>query len=370
MFKRVKKIIKINAQRAVLCVIHRRLPFRSFFGVGLVNKKWARELNQRLLDSNKVKVGFGPVISGEDDLGVRKWRIDPIVNYINQSSKKYCAGIFLNVQQAEKFDILVIVKDLSVLSFTDITQLKKNNKKIIYDVIDQPYGENAAHYPQIKEIFKVVDAIIVSSPLQEQDLLGLNKIVTLIEHPVINTLAKDYSRGGNGPIKIIWQGYSEHHKRMEFLHPMIERIAKELGKKITLTYHTNLLPKRNGFVNFKTWTVNNWEKALVKADIAVEVKTLDDPLLQRKPSTKAVLYGAVALPVVLTPSAADKLVVTHGQTGYFAYSREDWYIYLKKLAENVSLRQSMGLLAKQRALENFNIAKIGEKYISLLDKMV
>src|SRR6185437_15661868 len=91
--------------RVRLCIIHRRLPFKQFFGVGLVNRQWKKTLEKQLATTHKIKVGFGPILSGEDDLNVRKWRIDPIVNSINASSQKYSAGIFMDVKDAQQFDI-------------------------------------------------------------------------------------------------------------------------------------------------------------------------------------------------------------------------------------------------------------------------
>ena len=84
-------------------------------------------------------MGFGPVISGEDDLHVRKWRIDPIVNRINEISEKYCAGIFLTVSDMPKFDIVVMVREIDEINFSMIDNLKKNHKKLIYDIVDRPY---------------------------------------------------------------------------------------------------------------------------------------------------------------------------------------------------------------------------------------
>ena len=66
----------------------------------------------------KIKVGFGPIISGEDDLHVRKWRIDPIVNRINEISEKYSAGIFLTVSDMTKFDIVVVVREIDEINFS------------------------------------------------------------------------------------------------------------------------------------------------------------------------------------------------------------------------------------------------------------
>jgi glycosyltransferase involved in cell wall biosynthesis len=135
-------------------------------------------------------------------------------------------------------------------------------------------------------------------------------------------------------------------------------------------YHTRMLPKSRGSVRYRPWTAHNWERVLVKSDIGVEIKSLDDAHLQRKPSTKILTYMAAGLPVVCTPSAADRLVIEHGKTGYFACTDEEWYTYLKALAENPGFRQQMGQAGREYVSRHFNIPKIAQKYLDFFDALI
>ena len=374
MKRMIKKIITILngiIRKILFCIIERRLPFRSLRGVSLVNPEWYRGLEQGLKITSKIKVGFGPVISGEDDLHVRKWRIDPIVNRINEISKKYSAGIFLTVSDMAKFDIVVMVRGIDEINFFLIDNLKKNHKKIIYDIVDRPYLKGyATDYEKLYDFLRHVDALIASNPLQVEELNGVIKNIFFIEHPLLNSLRKDYTKPNNRLIRLIWQGFAENQKHMEIIHPIIKKLIQELKKEIHIIYLTNLLPKKNDFVEFKTWSVRNWERTLIESDIAVENKVLDDPLLQRKPSTKIVSYMAAGLPVVCTPSAADKLVIEHGRTGFFAYTEEDWYHYLKTLILNGELRRQIGEAARSYVINNFNIHNITQKYLDCFDRII
>lgn len=215
-----------------------------------------------------------------------------------------------------------------------------------------------------------MDALIASNPLQVEELNGVIKNIFFIEHPLLNTLRKDYTKPNNRLIRLIWQGFAENQKYMEMIHPIIKKLIEELKKEIHIIYLTNLLPKKNDFVEFKTWSVRNWERTLIESDIAVENKVLDDPLLQRKPSTKIVSYMAAGLPVVCTPSAADKLVIEHGRTGFFAYTEEDWYHYLKTLILNGELRRQIGEAARSYVINNFNIHNITQKYLDCFDRII
>jgi len=371
MFKKIITILNGITRKTLFCIIERRLPFRSLRGVSLVNPEWYSGLEQELKITSKIKVGFGPVISGEDDLHVRKWRIDPIVNRINEISEKYRAGIFLSGSEMAKFDIVVMVREIDEINFSMIDNLKKNLKKLIYDIVDRPYlKEYATDHGKLYDFFRQVDALIASSPLQVEELNGIIKNIFFIEHPFLNSLRKDYTKATNRRIRLIWQGFAENLKFMELIHPIIKKLIEELKKEIHIIYLTNLLPKKNDFVEFKTWSVHNWERTLIESDIAVENKVLDDPLLQRKPSTKILSYMAAGLPVVCTPSAADKLVIEQGRTGFFAYTEEDWYYYLKTLILKGELRRQIGEAAREYVINNFNIHHITQKYLDCFDRII
>jgi glycosyltransferase involved in cell wall biosynthesis len=61
-------------------------------------------------------------------------------------------------------------------------------------------------------------------------------------------------------------------------------------------------------------------------------------------------------------------VIAHGKTGYFAYTDEEWYQYLKQLVEHPELCQQIGRAGREFALANFRIAKITQKYVDLFDQ--
>ncbi|MCP4401836.1 MAG: hypothetical protein GY801_31620, partial [bacterium] len=51
-----------------------------------VNPAWYYRLKLKNAMTKKLKVGFGPVLEDEYNIGVRGSRIDPIVSEINKSS--------------------------------------------------------------------------------------------------------------------------------------------------------------------------------------------------------------------------------------------------------------------------------------------
>lgn len=336
----------------------------------LVKPSWFLSLKLENIFSKKIKIGFGPVETGEDDLSLRKWRIDPIVNYINQHSKEYVADIFFDFKNLSKFDIVVIVRNFEGLDKKIIKGLKENKTKLIYDIIDNPLGVKQSCYEDVS-FFKSMDGVIISSPAQEKDIKKYVSNFILIEHPIINDgYKKSYKQ--DGEINIIWQGYFHNKKIIEKIRPVIEKIAQESHCKINLIYHT-IFPYSDYFINnqgvvkYVYWNVKNSFKMLTQSDIGITTKDLKDKWEKRKPATKVITYMAAGLPVVCVPTEADKMVIQHGKTGYFAYSNEEWYKYLKQLVDSPQLREKIGKAGREYVINRFSVEKITRKYIDFFN---
>ena len=142
--------------------------------------------------TKKIKVGFGPITTGEDNFDVRKWRIDPVVNEINKTSSRYIAGIFFEPEEMKNFDVIIIVKNFNPDFIEIICKLKEKGKKFIYDIVDNP---NCAlpyqyYYAEMPQFLELLDGFILSSPLQEARIKKYSEHYSLIEHPIISSIYK------------------------------------------------------------------------------------------------------------------------------------------------------------------------------------
>ncbi|MBW2966135.1 hypothetical protein KY342_03460, partial [Candidatus Woesearchaeota archaeon] len=138
-FLKFKSIIKRKIKKETLLwkIIVRVYGLSEKFKIRLI---WFLKLKLRNLLSDRIKVGFGPITTGENTLGARKWHIDPIINYINKYDKKYVANIFFDKDDLTKFDVIVIVKSFDNLSNNMLKKLKEKNILLVYDIIDNPLG--------------------------------------------------------------------------------------------------------------------------------------------------------------------------------------------------------------------------------------
>jgi hypothetical protein len=70
---------------------------------------------------------------------------------------------------------------------------------------------------------------------------------------------------------------------MQQLHPIVQRLRADTSLDIRLVYDTAGRPRVDGFIEYREWKIERWERVLVESDIGVVIKPLEDPFQQRKP---------------------------------------------------------------------------------------
>ena len=336
---------------------------RFFLGRSRVRPRWYIQIQLSLFFTKKIKVGFGPITSGEDDLAVRKWRIDPIVDQINRTSKTYRAGVFLDLNQIDSFDLVVLVKRFHLHTIDKIRSFQ--NKRWIYDIVDNPNDEVQyrfyfLHHP---EFLRLIDRFILSSPVHRKFFHGRS---LLIEHPIINRGYKtDYN--DSSEIKILAQGYYENLKNLKSIERLLPPISLQLGKKVRLYYHTEAQVTETEFVRSVKWDVRSAFSFMNQCDIAIHIRNTHILHQYTKPSTKPIAFMAAGLPLICKPGPADLLVIQNQITGYFAFTLNDWVDRIGKLAASARLRRQIGTAARKSVEDRFSISTITNKYLNLFD---
>lgn len=358
--------LKWTLKETILCVAERRLPKRLLVRK-LVSPFWYAKLRKQNRHPRKLKVGFGPVLEGQYHIGVRGSRIDPIVDCINATSDRYVADIFFDYDDMARFDVIVMVKEFHPSLYEQINVLKSRGNAFVYDIVDNPFctDPRSVSYHEHPEFLKLMDGVISSNPIQSDDVRPINPNVVLIEHPIINFEATTY------PVKdtvdLIWQGYMANVQAMYRLHDMLERLQQETTQTIRMIYHSNSPTHTDGMFHYIKWKIRDWQKMLAQADIGIVIKPPEDDVQRRKPSNKVLSYMAAGLPVVCTPTEADKLIMQHGVNGFFAYTDNEWYDALKRLVEAPALREQFGRNGRDYVWNNFTIQHITIKYTQLFD---
>ncbi len=352
----------------VLCLAERRLP-KHFLVRRKIHPFWYYGLTLKNFFTRKLKVGFGPVVEGEYNIGVRGSRIDPIVNCINQTSAAYSADIFFEFDEMARFDVIVIVKEFNRSLYPLIRHLKEQGKIFIFDIVDNPFCTDlkSESYHEQPEFLRRMDGVIASSPVQIDDVKPINPRVVLIEHPIINFESTTYPQKAS--VDLLWQGYMANVDAMFRLHNILEQLQRECAAEIRMVYHSNCPSHTDGMFHYVKWKIRHWQRMLAQVDIGIVIKPPEDEVQRRKPSNKVLSYMAAGLPVICTPTEADRMIMEHGKTGFFAYTDEEWHTSLKTLVEQPELRKEMGMRGRDYVWKHFTIELITGKYLHLFDEI-
>ncbi len=87
---------------------------------------------------------------------------------------------------------------------------------------------------------------------------------------------------------------------------------------------------------------------------------------QAKSNIKFLEAAAVGVPSVCSPRSAFSSAVEHGETGFLAESKEEWYAALTALVRDPALRQRIGEQARQSVLDRYSPQAIGRRQVEPL----
>lgn len=337
---------------------------------GLVNRAWYTKLRIKSRLTRKLRVGFGPIATGENNLAERKWRIDPIINAINCRKTGYFASCFIHPEDMAAFDIVVIVKRFHAGYLPIITKMKARGARFLYDIVDNPNAgrKHGVFFGDCPEFSTLMDGFILSSPLHQPIAEKFSTLYELIEHPILNQTHKtDYAL--RGPVKILLHGYYENLVMFRELEPVVAQVSQEIGKPVQLIFHSEKVFPETEYTKYVRWTVQNSFSLMPEMDFAITAKSLENFFQRAKPSTKIIAFLAAGLPVICKPTPADELVVRDGETALFVRSFDDWSCHIRTLCQSRECRESLGTTGRRFATEHYSISKITDKYLCLLDRL-
>ncbi|MGF1579196.1 MAG: glycosyltransferase family 4 protein [Gemmataceae bacterium] len=113
------------------------------------------------------------------------------------------------------------------------------------------------------------------------------------------------------------------------------------------------------------WSEATEVKDIVTADIGVSWVP-PDPWSEGKCGLKVLQFMAAGLPVVANPVGVQKQMVEHGKTGFLVETPEDFQRVVARLVADPSLRRSMGLRARQRVENEYDVAVGARKWLQIL----
>ena len=182
------------------------------------------------------------------------------------------------------------------------------------------------------------------------------------------TVRADYRVAGR--LRVGWLGSSMSAD--ETLLPWLQRIGEAWRKSafelVVISDECPLAIRGGEGMRFLKWSA---ELEYSIADhIDVGVMPLQNNAYQAaKCGAKVLQYMAAGLPVVASPLGVNCEIIIPGVTGFLADDTNSWIESLRMLAEQETLRRSMGQAGRERVVEHYSVARWAGPWASLLDEI-
>ncbi len=170
-----------------------------------------------------------------------------------------------------------------------------------------------------------------------------------------------------GQAALVWIGSSSTLRGLESIQPILERVGQcnpGIRLKLICDRFLNLQHLR---VDPLAWREDTEAAEVASADIGISWVP-DDLWSRGKCGLKVLQYMAAGLPVVANPVGVQAEMVRHGQTGFLANSEREWVEAVRLLANDASLRRSLGQAGRRLVAANFSVDAGARMWSSLLGK--
>jgi glycosyltransferase involved in cell wall biosynthesis len=182
--------------------------------------------------------------------------------------------------------------------------------------------------------------------------------VDLARYPVATLPEREVLRLG-------WIGLGANLRYLGDLAPVLHELAAR-RRPFELRVISDCLPDMPGIpLRLVPWSEAGEGEALAECDVGLAPLS-DDPWTRGKGGYRCIQYAGAGLPSVATPVGAQRDVVADGVTGVLATTEQEWIDALERLASEADLRRRLGVAARARALERWDLATLAPRYVAWL----
>jgi ubiquinone/menaquinone biosynthesis C-methylase UbiE/glycosyltransferase involved in cell wall biosynthesis len=203
-------------------------------------------------------------------------------------------------------------------------------------------------------------------------------------HDLSRRSARDWRTTRDGFIRIGYAGGSRTHQRdFALAVEAIARILREHRDCRLVLFHTpdgalplidiEEYPPLAGLEQQIEWRplqpLMSLSTEMARLDINLAPLEVGNPFCEGKSELKFFDAALVNVPTVASPTGPFRRAIDHGRTGFLATSGDDWYVYIKRLAQDPLLREQLGHNAYIAALAAFGPRQRALKFGRVVDHL-
>ena len=269
-------------------------------------------------------------------------------------------------------DYQAVILQRKFLDPADARLLRRQARKIFYDIDDAVmyHAHRVGRIAQwrtnrrFEATARVLDHVVAGNEYLAAMFRQRGREVTVLPTCVdpAHYVVKEHSAAN--PLRLVWIGSGSTLPYLAEIVPALRQI--ENVRLITIADRT--LDESCGLsVEHVPWSLEGEAAALARGDIGI-APTPDDRWTRGKCGFKIIQYMAAGLPVVASPVGANAEIVRVGETGLLATTPQEWADAIRRLADDVALRASMGRAGRDRVERDYSNARAAEVWTRLLQE--
>ncbi len=312
-------------------------------------------------------------------LSLKTWNILYLEGHLFAKAFGILSGFwrrFLLLFSVFKYDFIFLHREASPVGppVFEFILSKILRKKIIYDFDDAIWLANTSeqnkiaafvkYHSKVASICRWAHKVTVGNSFLGNYAKQQNQQVVFLPTTIDLDYHKNQTTKKTNPIPVI--GWTGTHSTVQYLKaviPVLEKLASEISFEFILISNQDAdfeIPNKR----FIKWQKETEIEDLSKIDIGI-MPLEDNDWSNGKCGFKAIQYMSIGLPSVVSPVGVNKDLIENGISGYLARTDDEWFVTLKSLCENPTLRNEIGEKGKETIVKKYSKQANLETYRSL-----
>lgn len=271
-----------------------------------------------------------------------------------------------------RYDVVVIDREIFDTDNGDMEQrFRRICRRMVLDVDDAVF----LNYPQkFEQTARCCDLVIVGNSFLDQHVspfadnrLLIPTCVELASYPVRN-----WNETTERPV-VGWIGTTLNLQYFEVIAEALRNVAKHVNFELRLIAPDDEPLEKIDLsgvnINVIPWHGPTEVQELQKFDIGLMPLFPDREWDKYKCGLKLIQYMAVGVPGIASPVGVNADIVEHGRDGFLCNSTAEWESALLSLLNDQSLRQRVGLAARETAANKYSIEANFPRFLTALEQL-
>jgi glycosyltransferase involved in cell wall biosynthesis len=263
---------------------------------------------------------------------------------------------------SKRYNVIFVQK--VILPKTIWSILKALNKNIVFDFDDAIYLHRDIEYI-LKDAASVITSNIKLHGFVSKSVSGYNKRnVHYLMSPV--SVNNQVLPAREDSVTLGWIGSPETSRYLYTVLPVLKELKNKF-QNLSIEFMGADREERLESLgaNIREWSIEGQEKCLENMDIGI-MPLENDEWSWAKAGYKLLLYMSKGIPCVASPVGVNNDLITNGETGYLAETREEWSDRLSLMIKDASLRRKMGEKGRERAEKYYSYKVCGPIMLKIL----